>query len=80
MIDDDVHVDFQSARVRGSDERCHIGIRAEMGIDVREISDPIAMITGALDAGRSLHRLVLENGTQPDCRRAKPLDVIEPRD
>src|ERR1700736_4496493 len=56
----------------------HVRIVAEVRIDVREIRDPIAVIAGGLMPWRSLHRLVLIDGAQPDRRGTQSLDIVQP--
>jgi len=64
--------------MRAIDESPEIGFGSEVGIDGGEIRRPIAVIACAFLAGFALHRLVLEYGADPDRRRAKVLDIVEP--
>ena len=65
------------AVVRSVDERLELGVGAEVRVDLREVGDPVAVVAGALGAGRALHGLVLERRRHPDRRRAEALDVVE---
>ncbi len=79
VVGDDVHIDLDAAPVRGVDQRAKLCLGAEMRIDGGEIGHPIAVIAGALAPLGPLHRLVAEHRSQPDRRRAQPLNIIEPR-
>ena len=80
MIGDDVHIDLHAKRVCRINKSAHIGLSAKMGINLREIGDPIAVIASGFFTRPTLHGFVLENWAKPDRRRAKPLDIIKPRD
>jgi len=77
VVRDDVEEDLHPLAVGGVDERLHVGVRAEVGVDRGEVGDPVAVVAGALLAGRPLHGLVLEARGEPDGRRAQALDVVE---
>ncbi len=77
MVYDDIHVDLHSALVRSINEGLEVAICSEMRVDGRKIGNPISMISGALMAGEALDRLVLEDRREPDCGRAKILDVTQ---
>ena len=65
VIDDDVQIDLHAARVGGAHQRIQIGVGSEMRVDVQEVGDPVAMVAGALAAGRSLDGLIDEHGCEP---------------
>ena len=69
---------FMPLGVGRVDEGLHVGVGAEVGVDLREVGDPVAVVAGALLAGTALDRLVLEARRQPDRRGAHVLDVVEP--
>ena len=78
VVDDDVHIHLHPARVGGGDEGGHVGIGAEMRVDLREVGDPVSVIARGLAGRRTLHRLVLEDRPEPDRGRAEMLDIVEP--
>ena len=78
VVGDDVEIDLHPPRMRCVHHGLQIRPRAEMRIDICEVGDPVAVIARALEARRSLDRLVLEDRPQPDRRDAQPLDVIQP--
>jgi len=80
VVDHDIHVEFHASGVHGVDERLELRIAPEMRIDLREISNPVAVVTRAFIAGRALHNLVLEDGRDPHSGDSEALDVIEPAD
>lgn len=49
-----------------------------MRIDMGEVGDPIAVIARTFLALGTLHRLVAEDGADPDGGRAQPLNIVEP--
>ena len=78
VVGDDVEEDLHPLGVRGVDQLLHVGVGAEVRVDLGEVGDPVAVVAGALLAGGALHRLVLEARGEPDGRRAHALDVVEP--
>ena len=78
VVDDDVHIDLDPAGMRGIDKGLEFRLGSEMRVDRGEVGHPIAVVTGALVALRSLHRLVLEHRGKPDRGDPQALDVVEP--
>ena len=70
VVDDDVHVELHAAGVDRVNQRLEVGVRSEMRIDSGKVGDPIAVVAGALLSRRALHRLVLEDRSDPDGGRA----------
>jgi hypothetical protein len=69
VVGDDVEVDLHPARVRRLDKRSKLVIRAQVGVDLCEVGDPVAVVARRR-AVLELHGLVLETGSQPDRRGA----------
>src|SRR3546814_10485094 len=78
MVGDDIHDHLHAARMRGIDQPLDLGVAAQMRIDLGEIVDPVAVITGATLPRCALHRLVLEDRGDPDRGDAHALTVVEP--
>ncbi len=77
VVGDDVEEDLHALLVGGVDERLHVGVGAQVRVDLGEVGDPVAVVTRRFLAGLALDRLVLEARRQPDGRRAHALDVVE---
>ena len=77
VIGDDVHIDFHPAGMGGVDKSLEIVARANVWIDIGEISDPIAVIARRLEPFWALHRIVLKNRRQPNRCHAEPLDIVQ---
>ena len=75
MVDDDVEVDLQPEAVRAVDEGREVGIRPEVRVDPREVEPPVAVVGGAV----ALHRLLDDDGREPDGGEAEILHAREPR-
>ncbi len=77
MVGDDVHIDLHAFGVGGIDQGLEVGVGPKMRIDVGEIGDPVAVISGRFLPFGTLHRLVREHRREPDRGCSKTLDVIE---
>ena len=77
VVGDDVEEDLHPLGVGRRDEGLHVGVGAEVRVDLGEVGDPVAVVAGALLAGPSLDGLVLEARRQPDGRGAHVLDVVQ---
>ena len=75
MVDDNVQVDAQAPGMGLCHEFPELGLRAEVGVDLREVEDPVPVVAGR--AG--LEGLVSERGGDPDGRGPDSLDVVELR-
>ena len=75
VVGDDVEVHLHAARVGLVDQRFQFGVGAQVRIDLGEVRDPVAVVTGGVVLG--LDRLVLEARGQPDRRGPEPLDVVD---
>ena len=78
VIGDDVEEDLDPGACL-VDERAKVVVAAEVGVDLREVGDPVTVVTGADVVAGSLHGSVLERRSQPDRRRPESLDVVELR-
>ncbi len=77
VVGDDVEVDVDAAEVGVVDERLQLGVGAEVGIDLREVGHPVAVVAGTGIRPRALDRPVLEARGEPDRGGAEALDVVE---
>ena len=75
VVGDDVEEHLDAALVRGLDETGQLGVRAEVGVDLGEVGDPVAVVAGRAVLG--LHCLVLEDRREPDRLGAEALEVVE---
>ncbi|OMG61402.1 hypothetical protein IL54_4829 [Sphingobium sp. ba1] len=76
VVGNDVHIDFHAPPMGGLHQCREIGVGAEMRIDMGEVGDPIAVIARTFLALGALHRLVAEDGADPDGGRAQSLDIV----
>ena len=79
VIGNDIHINLDATRMCCIDEGFHVGISAKMWINRCKIGYPVTVIARRFTAWPTLHGLVLEDGTQPDCGHAHALNIIEPR-
>ncbi|MNS96638.1 hypothetical protein D3C72_1309490 [compost metagenome] len=77
MVGDDVQIDLHAARMGRLDQGLHRFRLAEMRIGAGEVGDPVAVEAGHRPADRRLHRLVLEDGGQPDGGGAQALQIVQ---
>jgi hypothetical protein len=70
MLEDDVEQHAHSTFVRSPHQFHEVGSVAQMGIDVEEILDGVAVVVVVVPA-------LLENGTQPQRGHAETLQVVE---
>ena len=59
------------------DQGLHLGVGAQVRVDLGEVGDPVAVVAGAGVGAAALHRAVLERRRQPDRGRPETLDVVE---
>ena len=79
VVGDDVEEHLHAALVRLLDQLLHVGVGAEVGIDLGEVGDPVAVVAGALVALRALDGPVLERRSQPNRGTPQVLDVVQLR-
>ena len=75
VVDDDVEVDLHAATVGVVDEVDHLGVAAEVGVDLRVVGLPVAVVARR----RTLHPAVGERRGDPQGRHAHVLEVPEAR-
>ena len=75
VVDDDVEVDLHAAPVGVVDEVDHLGVAAEVGVDLRVVGLPVAVVARR----RALHPAVGERRRDPQRRHAHVLEVAEAR-
>ena len=78
VVGDDVEEDLHPLLVRGLDQCGEVGVGAEVGVDLGEVGDPVAVVAGGRPV-LELDRLVLEDRGQPDRVGPQALDVVELR-
>ena len=77
VVRDDVEEHLDAAGVGRVDQVLELLVRPEVGVDLGEVGDPVAVVRGAGVRTRALHRLVLERRREPDGGRAEAGDVVE---
>ena len=80
VVGDDVEEDLHAAVVGEVDEGLELLVGAQVGVDLREVGDPVAVVAGRLGPRLTLDGLVLERRCHPDRRRAEALDVVQALD
>jgi hypothetical protein len=73
VVRDDVEEDLDPAAVRVVDQLPQLVVRAQVGIDLGEVRDPVAVVAGGLP----LDRPVLEDRGHPQRGHAEALQVVE---
>ena len=61
VIGDDIHIDFHPARMRSIDKGLEVFTRADVGIDIGKVRNPIAVIAGRFLPLWPLHWIVLKD-------------------
>ena len=77
VVGDDVEEDLHSFGMGRGDERLHLGVGAQMVVDLGEVRDPVTVVAGARVRPHTLDGRVLERRRQPDRRGAEGLDVVQ---
>ncbi len=79
VVGDDVEEDVDAERVGRSDETLHLGVGAEVGVDLRVVDLPVAVVAGggSADGAVALHPAVLELRGEPDGSDAEVVEVGE---
>src|SRR5699024_462254 len=77
VVGDDVEIDVDAACVGLVDELLEFSVGAQVGVDLGEVGDPVAVVAGRGVLALALHRTVREGGGEPDGGGAQALDVVE---
>ncbi len=77
VVGDDVEEDLHAASVRSVNELAHLLVRAEVWINLGEICDPVAVVTGSGISTGPLDWPVLEARREPDGSGTEAFDVVE---
>ena len=73
VVDDDVEVDAQAARVGGAQEGGVVLVGAEVRVDVEKVVRPVAVVTG----GAGLDGIVAERRHRPERGDVEALEIVE---
>ncbi len=76
VVDDDVEVNLETPLVRLRDELLKISVGAQVGVDVPEIENPVAVVAG----GAVGEGLIAHGRGEPEGGDTEALDVVEPGD
>jgi hypothetical protein len=77
VVGDDVEEDLHALAMGLVDQLGEVGVGAEVRVDLGEVGDPVAVVSGGGVLACALDGPVLEDRREPDGGGAQALDVVE---